>query len=630
MKDLGPRLAKAAKAFINYNSYKQGIMLENDPAGAQVILRLLPLLLHVNHPDLPGYSEDKQCPCGIKVLRRPIENRQELEAFLSTRVSLREIQDTTRMREIDGIFTIGSVGSVGQTKESDYDIWVVVDAQAVGPERMALLERKLGSIKRWITSRYLLDLHFFLMDIADIRVNNFGRISHEGAGSALKNLLKEEFYRTMTLIEGRIPLWWIIPAEADPAEYTDARIAMTKIPGFHADDFIDMGNIAAIPKQELLGAALWQMHKALTDPLKSMLKMALYAIYLGPSQKTALLCDVLKERVHAARDDEVVDPYIEAFKPVEDNYKGEGDVRTVDLLRKCFYLKTGAHIGPEDLIRMGRKDKAAILVDLVRSWDWSLKVLHDLNRFLEWDVEGYRGLGLDIHDYLKKTTVQLIRSSRAFLVDLDIDEDVEIEVLRRRVEAFYIAKDGKIASEKRVKKKEPAYEELFFTYRHGIWEVYKTSPDEKQARPVMKAPRVVMIVAWLVFNRRFDLSTAFHMLPNASDVFLADIQSLLTELTTLIPEAATIGLDREALMHTRYVKQIVIIGNMEHTHARVIEEVDVVYLNSWNELFCQKMQPEELKEWIRQTKTTDTKVSIWLPGKGDARHLARALISLVS
>ena len=55
MKDLELKLTKAAKAFLNYNSYKQAIMVDNDPAGAQVILRLLPLLLHINHPDLPGY-----------------------------------------------------------------------------------------------------------------------------------------------------------------------------------------------------------------------------------------------------------------------------------------------------------------------------------------------------------------------------------------------------------------------------------------------------------------------------------------------------------------------------------------------------------------------------------------------
>jgi len=497
MKDLELKLNKAAKAFMNYNSYKQAIMVDNDPAGAQVILRLLPLLLHVNHPDLPGYLDDRDCPSGIKVVHRPIENRQEIESFLSTRVSLREIQETSRQREIDGIFTIGSVGSVGQTKESDYDIWVVVDAASVGEERMKLLERKLGLIRRWITGRYLLDLHFFLMDNADIIVNNFGRVSHEGAGSALKNLLKEEFYRTMTLIEGRIPLWWVIPPDAEPGAYEEVLELMHKTPNFHKDQFIDMGNIATIPKQELLGAALWQMHKALDDPLKSVLKMAQAAIYLGPSHTAAPFCDALKQRVYAANEDDVVDPYIEAFQRVEEYYLGERDVQTVDLLRKCFYLKVGAHIGPCDLIKINRKDKSSIMVELVKSWEWSLKVVDDLNRFLEWDVEGYRKLGFDIHEYLKKTTVLLIKTARSFLVHMDIDEDIEIEVLRRRVEAFYVPKDGKIASEKRVKKKEPAYEELYFTFTSGVWDVYQTSPDVKNAQPVMSATRVVKIIGSL-------------------------------------------------------------------------------------------------------------------------------------
>lgn len=631
MKDLELRLARAARAFINYNHYKQRIMQENDPTGASVILRLLPLLLHVNHPDLPGYCNGKNCPCGIKVMQKPIENKQELESFISTRISLREIQDTvSRQREIEGIYTIGSVGSVGQTKESDYDIWIVVDTALIGKERMELLERKLSLIRRWITGRYLLDLHFFIMDIGDIKANNFGKVSHEGAGSALKNLLKEEFYRTLTLIEGRIPLWWIIPPEAEAEMYSRALQVLDKIEGFHADEFIDMGNIEEIPKQELLGAALWQMHKALDDPLKSVLKMALSAIYLGPEMKTSPLCDILKRRVHEAQADEVVDPYIEAFRRVEDYYYDESDEKTVDLLRKCFYLKIGAQIIGNDLIKIGVKDKTSIIVDSVLSWEWSLKFIKYLNAFSEWDVEEYRKFGAHIHEYLKKTTVSLVKSARSYLVNMDIDEDVEIEVLRRRVEVFYVQKAGKIESEKRVKKKEPAYEELFFAYTNGLWEVYKLHPDVDHARLVMASPRVVKIVTWLVFNRRFDLSTAFHMLPNASHVFLSDIQNLLTELASLIPEATTIGLDRGSLLESRYIKHIIMIGNMERQKTKTIEEIDVVYLNSWNELFCQFMLPEELRSWIKKVKKEETKVSIWLPGEGDSRPLARSLIALVS
>jgi hypothetical protein len=61
------------------------------------------------------------------------------------------------------------------------------------------------------------------MDLQDIRTNNFGSVSQEGSGTALKSILKEEFYRTMTLIEGRVPLWWIVPPDRGAQGYEQMR-----------------------------------------------------------------------------------------------------------------------------------------------------------------------------------------------------------------------------------------------------------------------------------------------------------------------------------------------------------------------------------------------------------------------
>jgi adenylate cyclase len=118
-----------------------------------------------------------------------------------------------------------------------------------------------------------------------------------------------------------------------------------------------------------------------------------------------------------------------------------------------------------------------------------------------------------------------------------------------------------------------------------MWRISEESPGMNGSIP-LESERVVKIVAWLIYNKRFDASTAFHMIPNTSKVMLSDIQSLLWKLTVLIPDANSIGLDRSSLMEDKFPKQMVIIANMECPDSmHSIREVDV-YINTWNELFA--------------------------------------------
>ncbi len=632
MNDSETIFSTGLKGFTQYNRSKRKIMMMNDPLGSRVILNLVPLCLHINHPDMPGYMSDEDCPVGVKCMEFNPSVLKIIEPLFPIRLKPEQIEGIIpEQREIEGLFTIGSVGSVGQTRESDYDIWVVVDSDIIGKQRLKLLDRKLKILQRWITSQFIIEVHFFLMDIEDIRQNNFGMVSQEGSGSAMKNILKEEFYRTMTLIEGRIPIWSVVPSRNGDDAYEKAGKLLRGSSGSGAGRFIDMGNIEAIPEEELLGAALWQMHKALDDPLKSVLKMALVATYLEPSEGNILLCNEIRKHIFNARQDDVIDPYVEVFQRVEDFYKSKGDEKTVDLLRKCFYLKVSPNIQINNLLNIERYTKSAVMVEVVKKWNWSIGFYGSLNRFHEWSVDEYRAFGEELHDYLKRTTVLLIRRAKSVLVNSQLDQDVEMEILRRRIEAYYVSKEGKIEPEKRVKKKEPAYEEIFFSYDRKHWYIHNVYPEYGREKPIMTSDRVVKIVSWLAYNKRVDASTSLHMVPNSSRAALSDIQTLLRELNSMIPDANSIGLDRDSLMEKKYVKKMVIIGNMETPDLyNSIQEVDVLFMNSWNEFFCINMPPGSLRAWMKKHKTPDTDISIWLPGGGKSKQLVNMLYSLSS
>ena len=66
----------------------------------------------------------------------------------------------------------------------------------------------------------------------------------------------------------------------------------------------------------------------------------------------------------------------------------------------------------------------------------------------------------------------------------------------------------------------------------------------------------------------------------------------------------------------------------DNQHA--IQEVDVIFLNTWNELFCVSMRPEQLGAWMARMKRHSTRVTTWLPKEGNTRVLNQALVSLTS
>ena len=110
----------------------------------------------------------------------------------------------------------------------------------------------------------------------------------ESAGSTQKNTLKEEFYRTTIMIAGKIPLWWLCFEEDRDIDYAGF-LSQYDRGDFGDDDCLDLGPLDAVESEEYFGAALWQFNKALTNPLKSIIKMLLLEMLLV-SPKHELLC----------------------------------------------------------------------------------------------------------------------------------------------------------------------------------------------------------------------------------------------------------------------------------------------------------------------------------------------------
>ena len=58
-------------------------------------------------------------------------------------------------QSIDGLFSIGSIGSIAQAYGSDIDCWVCLEEEKLGPENIKLLNAKLQAIELFSDKKFM-------------------------------------------------------------------------------------------------------------------------------------------------------------------------------------------------------------------------------------------------------------------------------------------------------------------------------------------------------------------------------------------------------------------------------------------------------------------------------------------
>jgi adenylate cyclase class 1 len=290
------------KVYLNYNHFRKNIFLELTPKDAGSILYLLPWMLSVNDPAVPGYVPTLKraiAVFGATTDQTLIRREPSFKTLFNIRKSGSLLKPSTQVSFIQGLYTIGSVGTISQTAHSDCDIWICIDKADFDESAKAHLLQKINLIKDWMDANLRIPVYFFICDLEDIQNSNFGVTDEESSGSAQRNVLKEEFYRTCILISGKIPLWWVC---FDPDETVDYHAFSNQYANdaFADYDCIDMGSPASVDHDEYFGAALWQFNKALTHPLKSVMKMLLLKMLLV-SPEEDLLCHRFRNLIRLLR-----------------------------------------------------------------------------------------------------------------------------------------------------------------------------------------------------------------------------------------------------------------------------------------------------------------------------------------
>lgn len=620
-------LIKNQETFLKFNEFRLKRAYDFMPKRTFMVFKSLPFLLHVNHHDFPGYIDNAATPCGICHFKMDTETSNALTVlFPHAKKHIENPQPIMPKNNfIRSLLLMGSIGSIAQTKKSDFDYWACINEDDFKPAWLERFTAKLSLIEEWADKEHGVETHFFPTDIKKVQKNIFGESDKESAGSSQAKLLKEEFYRTMILVMGKIPVWWILPAGVDDAEYERLKKMIPTHDSLGDDKYINLGNLYEISYEEFFGAALWQMNKAMDSPFKSVLKMGMLEGYIGTKGGATLLCTEIKKRVLAAEGKKLsFDPYMMMFDHILNYYQESGKKQLLDLLCKCFYIKIGvkANFDMLEKDKLGFKEKAVL--HYIKKWGWNQDKLKELNSYKEWSFKKVLELGAEVHNYMIKTYQSLADRLKEESTGSQIITETDLTILGRKLFSFYSKKLNKLVNLRKAFEDGLLQDDVTFHAMYGkkrkiVWNIYRgqlsrvdLEHEEAKNHLLRQDYDLIFIIIWMVFNRICDLQTRMYLTPNPTDVVLADIQRLVKELYDFFPDFGISSLNNEDLLSKDKKTKIFVIINFFSDRGKWdVESVALFFLTTWGELFYEnydgipKMGMEKVCKYIKELPLKD-------------------------
>ncbi|KMQ73365.1 class I adenylate cyclase [Marinobacter subterrani] len=501
----------------------------------KLVLEILPLAFHLNHPALPGYL-DSDCPYGLSHFR-PSDATLHAARRLARTFSLKD--EGKRKPDLDAMFLMGSPGTLGHSVASDLDVWLCHRNDL--PERgVRCLERKAEKLAGWAET-FGVELHVFVFSSADWRAGRQrAEVTGENCGSAQHFLLLDEFYRTSIHLGGAWPMWWLIPPKLETS-YDECMRKLVDCRFVRADEYIDFGPVPSIPEAEFLGAGVWQLYKGIDTPWKSILKLLLIECYARTTGQ-ALLSSEFKQAVFRGETDaDRLDPYIMLYDRLESWLCGPELASRLDLVRRSLYLKAGlpltrAEVSPEQW-------RVRLLRQLVERWGWPETTLTELDQRQRWRAEDVITLRRIIvseltHSYRLLSKMAREHGRRAAISDSDIN------LLGRKLYAAFQRKAGKVEQINPGLAPSLAEENLAFHHQSeqgsdgAGWLLYRDLEDPADAfwQPVIRrSGNLAEVMVWCYCNGLLTRSTRLNVRAGTTIASVSELREMLDALSGFLP-----------------------------------------------------------------------------------------------
>lgn len=615
------QLAQVKRAFLTLNQEKYTRTLACLSERQQQFLKLLPLLFHINHPMLPGYISHETA-AGVHGYN-PSDEVIQLAKHLARSFSYaRNLLDKHEV--IDGLFIMGSSGTIAHTESSDIDIWVCC-TPAITAADACQLQEKCQQLTHWAVANIHLEINFFIMDAKKFSQGQQATMSGDASGSAQRFLLLDEFYRSAIWLAGKIPLWWFVPAEQE-RNYADYSKNLLEKLFLRDSEVIDFGGVPKIPANEFIGAGVWQLYKGIDAPYKSVLKLLLLEVYASKTFSEPVSLD-LKRKIYAGQtiSADELDAYVLVYQRLESYLLEQQQLPRLELVRRCFYIKAGKSISKSSH-SSSKSWKKMLLEKLIKSWGWQPHQIVVLDSRPAWKaaqvVEEYRLLANELHQGYR-LLLELEKNSP----DSAAINNQELLILGRKLHAAFERKAGKVDWINPHISQDISEPSLCFVQSiegdATVWKVYRGSQQELAHHPqfaekLKRSSHFIEALLWCYCNEIIANHTRVDIVSKSCKIQTGQLHFLLQAIQQWLP------LPRAKLAHEVFTKnlqpgKIMLLFNIgaepqselqkkgmqmlsnqrdafgfSGLKENLVITADIVHSNSWGEVVCRHFDKDAL------------------------------------
>ena len=618
------------QAFKRFNQFKIDRTLSTLSEVDRLIFTTVPRLLHVNQEGLPGYVDEKSVPCGIMNFTMDHESLVAAEKLFPD-IIIRRQENLNPV--IHTALLMGSLGSIAQSKKSDLDYTLLVDKNSFTPEGLKLFQKKLNLIETWTWDNYHLETHFFINDHNEVRNNIFGESDSESTGSALAKLLKEEMYRTMIIVTGKVPYWLIAPVDCDDNRYAELiSIIQNNETLLKREEYIDMGNVDDISNGEFFGASIWALIKSFKSPFKTLMKMGILEDYMFTETKSNLLCHQVKKRIFDGTPHDKIDPYLLMFERVQKFFSDTKDNPEVDALRAAFYLKVGTQVTGDELENGSNHWKKIILIKMIKDWGWDGPKVDHINKYyVDWQMNQKVELGDRINKILMSSYKNISEKNSTLDASETLITEQDTNLLGRKLFSAYRTAPNKVENIGALVDGKTNEQYLTFLYDNpkskeekGAWYLIrgkapayldKVDPDFI----IKKTTLLPSLIAFTANNNLYskkvekydDENTEILLQAEGGSIKSRDILHLLDQISSFIASINIAAISNDDLLADAQIKQLYMIADFGNPPPMLITSGDIkecknaeelndflnkrlekiqsistIYITTWGELFC--------------------------------------------
>jgi adenylate cyclase class 1 len=421
-------------------------------------------------------------------------------------------------------------------------------------------------------------------------------MTRESCGSALGSLLKDEFYRTGILLEGKLPLFWAVPAGGTEGDYQRFAAGLKEPASGLAGRYIDLGNVRTISVSEYFGAALWQILKGLGSPFKSTLKMALIDKYSAEGQGAPLLGELYRKEIQSSGGG-LVDPYLFLVDRLRQFYGGLNLPSVTRLLEMCFLMR---NLISQRIARSPDETRLGQTLATGRRWGWKKQEMERLSDPQAWEAGLHEAFRRQILEFLIDAYQRIRDRTRDVPVKIS---DRDMTIVGKKLKSFFEHRPGKLPFEFSFFNAAQTSQIQFEEQRAAgktQWQVRLLigSPEKPLFQIVRLMPNALVACAWCSMNGFWDGRQELRLSCQAS---LTDtgLKNMMQSLATFFPMDESENQPIEDLLRDTEITHLYILPNWDDPDwQQYVKSIIVFYRNSLGEIFYETSSERQCVEWL--------------------------------